>query len=44
MIQLMAIISILQFLFWAFVIVALIIVIIRRMKEKEKEDFEKRDN
>lgn len=44
MIQLMATISILQFLFWAFVIVALIIVILRRIKEKEKEDFEKRDN
>ncbi len=36
--------SILHWLFWGFIVVALIYLIFKRIEDKKKENFEKRDN
>jgi hypothetical protein len=38
------IVLILPFLFYGFVLIALIYLIVKRIKDKNQEDFEKRDN
>jgi len=35
---------VLMFLFYGFLLVALIVFIVKRIKDKKNEDFEKRDN
>lgn len=38
------IVLILPFLFYGFILIALIYLIVKRIKDKNQEDFEKRDN
>lgn len=38
------IVLILTFLFYGFIFIALIYLIVKRIKDKKQEDFEKRDN